>query len=177
MGWANAVASQDWGESDDYWSSNSPRSSNSRASEIYGRPTPHWSIYAGIGFTADPEAFLINFEVPYRFDRYVSAGPMMQVAVWEDQTIVAPTANVTLTIPDLPGDRFDRLRPNLFAGIGFAAFDNSVGFLINTGFGVDYQVSEHLSIGTRMIFNFMPSETGDEDFWYSWEIGGLRFAF
>jgi hypothetical protein len=38
-------------------------------------------------------------------------------------------------------------------------------------------LSERLSVGTRMIFNFLPERTLDEKFWYSWEIGGLRFAF
>ncbi|GEM_PF-492857 len=188
-GWASTAAGQDWGDPDDNWSSNSsnapPANNAGGPSQIYTRPTPHWSLYAGIGFTTDPDHFLMNFEVPYRFDRFVSAGLMMQVGVANDRSLVAPTVNVTLTIPDLPGNNLDRFRPNIFGGIGFAVISNddrggdnsSAGFLINTGFGFDYVLSERLSVGTRMIFNFLPERTLEEKFWYSWEMGGLRFAF
>jgi len=186
IGWADAVAAQDWGESDDGWSSESTASSGTGGSSArYDPPTTAWSLRAGIGFTIDPDTFLMNFELPYRFDQYVSAGPMMQIGVENDRFIVAPTVNVALTIPDLPGENLDRFQPNLFAGIGFAVLGNddrggdheSAGFLVNAGFGVDYLLSQRVSIGSRMILNFLPERTLDERFWYSWEIGSIRISF
>jgi hypothetical protein len=127
----------------------------------------------------------MNFEVPYHFDQYVAVGPMIQVGLANNRSTVATTANLTLTIPNLPGERLDRFRPNLFAGIGFAVLENkdrggnnrSAGFLANAGFGIDYVVSERVSIGSRMIFNFLPGGTLDETFFYSWEMGGIRISF
>ena len=54
---------------------------------------------------------------------------------------------------------------------------SSSGFLIPFGFGVEYQISERVALGSQMIFNFLPKETLDQNFWFSWQIGGVRFSF
>ncbi len=185
-GWADPVAAQDWGESDDGWSSDSSSTSHSGGSSAWDEPAAtRWSLRAGVGFIAGPDHFLMNFELPYRFDQYVSLGPMIQVGIANDRSIVAPTANLTITIPDLPGDTLDRFRPNVFAGIGFAVItdddrngdDRSAGFLINAGFGVDYVLSQRVSIGSRMILNFLPENTLAQNFFYSWEVVGVKLSF
>jgi hypothetical protein len=176
---------QDWGaESDENWS----QPTNSRSAETGSGgsgPSTGWSLRAGIGFIADPNAFLLNIEAPYAFDRWVSVGPMFQIGLDDNNTIVAPTVNVTLRVPDLPGGSLDRFHPYGFAGMGFAYIkdDNrrnnksSAGFLINFGFGLEYQVSNRFSVGSQMMFNFLPEEVLDEHFFYSWQIAGARFAF
>ncbi len=172
---------QDWGAdpSDDRYAPQAPEYAGGSAART------GWSIRTGLGFTADPDTFLLNFELPYAFDRWVSAGPMLQVGIDSDETIVAPTANVTVTIPDLPGERYDRLHPYCLIGMGFAVLEDdsrrnnkrSAGFLVNFGFGLEYQLSERFFLGSQMMFNFLPEETLDEKFFYSWQIGGLRIAF
>lgn len=187
---APAANAQDWGddESGD-WSEPEPAPAPTRTA----RPRPTsvrnaaagWSFRTGIGFTADPDTFLLNFEAPYAFNEWVSAGPMMQVGLEDHYAIVAPTANLTLRVPDLPGRSFDRVHPFAFAGLGFAYIEkdrghndgDGVGFLIDTGVGVEYQVSEKVFLGTQMMFNFLPKETKDEGFFYAWQIAGIRFAF
>ena len=180
-----SALAQDWGdesdESDDSWSE--PANSSS-ARGGGGLPTG-WSLRAGIGFTHDPTAFLLNFEAPYAFDQWVSAGPMFQIGFDDHDTIVAPTVNVTVTIPDLPGENFDRFHPYGFTGMGFAYIEDdnrrndnsSAGFLINFGFGLEYQVSDNFFLGSQMMFNFLPEEVLDEHFFYSWQIGGARISF
>ena len=179
-------SAQDWGEeSDDGWSEPAPRRRPTpRSNGAIPRPIG-WSVRAGLGFIDDPNALLLNFEAPYAFDQWVSAGPTLQVGIEDHNTIVAPTAAVTVSIPDLPGDDFDNVHPYALVGIGFAYIEDdnrqndnsSVGFLINFGVGVEYQVSERFSIGSQMMFNFLPEETLDEDFFYSWQVGGVRIAF
>ena len=179
------ASAQGWGEND--WESTTDQTSNtnSGAGERNAPPTSPWSLRAGMGFTADPDDFLLNFELPYRFDQYVSVGPMIQVGLGERRYIVAPTANLTITVPDMPGETLDRLRPHFFGGIGFAVIENKdrggsnrgVGFLANAGVGIDYVLSERVSVGSRMIFNFLPGRTLDENFFYSWEIIGLKLDF
>jgi len=179
------ASAQGWGEGD--WESvpGQTRNTNGGAGERNGSPTSPWSLRAGMGFTADPDDFLLNFELPYRFDQYVSVGPMIQVGLGDRRYLVAPTANLTITIPDMPGETLDRLRPHFFGGIGFAVIENEerggssrgAGFLANAGFGIDYALSERVSVGSRMIFNFLPGRTLDEKFFYSWEIIGLKLDF
>jgi hypothetical protein len=175
-------AAQDWGsesdESNESWSSGATIQDEAQAST-------GWSFRAGIGFIDDPSAFLLNFEAPYAFDRRVSVGPMIQVGLDSDNTIIAPTVNLTVTIPDLPGEAWDRVKPYGLIGIGFAYIeddnrrndDSSAGFLINFGIGVEYELSDHLFVGSQMMFNFLPETTLGQNFFYSWQIGGLRLAF
>lgn len=186
---APLASAQDWGDSEDDWSAapapaTSPAASAGSASA--GRSAAAgWSLQAGVGFTADPDTFLMNFEAPYAFNEWVSAGPAMQVGVEDHHTIVSPSANVRLTIPDLPGRSFDRVHPYLFTGLGFAYVEkdrgrndgDGVGLLIPVGVGVEYQVSEKVFLGSQMMLNFLPKETKGESFYYAWQIAGLRFAF
>jgi hypothetical protein len=176
---------QDWGaESDDDWSQPTNSTSTQAGSGGSG-PSTGWSLRAGIGFIDDPNAFLLNIELPYAFDRWVSVGPMFQIGLDDNNTIVAPSLNVTVTIPDLPRGDFDRFHPYGFVGMGFAYLkddnrpknDSSAGFLINFGFGLEYQVSNRFFVGSQMMFNFLPEEVLDEDFFYSWQIAGARFTF
>jgi len=178
-----ASQAQDWGGELDHGPS---YSTNAQAGQGGSGSPPGWSLRGGIGFTADPTSFLLNFEAPYAFDRWVSAGPMLQLGLDDDHTIVAPTLNVSVTIPDLPGEDFDRLHPYGMIGIGFAYIENDnrgrsgkddTGFLINFGFGLEFEVSENLFIGSQMMFNFLPVKTVGEHFFYSWQVGGVRIAF
>jgi hypothetical protein len=179
------ASAQGWGEDDWEPAPDQTSNTNSGAGQRNESPTSPWSLRAGMGFTADPDDFLLNFELPYRFDQYVSVGPMIQVGLGERRYIVAPTANLTITIPDMPGETLDRFHPHFFGGIGFAVIENEerggsnrgAGFLANAGVGVDYALSERVSVGSRMIFNFLPGRTLDEKFFYSWEIIGLKLDF
>jgi hypothetical protein len=185
---AGGVNAQGWDdESDDGWSS-PPADSSPNYGSSYSAgapPSSQWSLRAGLGFTHDPSNFLMNFELPYAFDQYISAGPMLHVGLEDDRLLIAPTANLTITVPDMPGSDFDRFHPNFFVGIGFAVIrnddragdDRAAGFLIHTGVGVDYELSSRTAIGTRMFFNFLPEETLEEDFFYSWEVLGLKLSF
>ncbi|MEM9174422.1 MAG: hypothetical protein AAGC67_04250 [Myxococcota bacterium] len=178
---AGPGAAQDWGSDDDW----QPNENQLGGRTTAGPPTTPWSLRAGVGFTADPDNFLMNFELPYRFDPYVAAGPMLQVGLGDDRYLVAPTANLTITGANLFEGEMARFEPNLFAGIGFAVIENSergganrgAGFLVNAGVGLDYILSDRLTIGSRMIFNFLPGGTLDETFFYSWEIAGVRLNF
>lgn len=186
VAWAAPALAQDWGESDDDWSAAPDAAPGGGANAWNDSGSPSWAFRMGAGFTIDPNNFLMNFELPYRFDQYVSAGPMMQIGVEDEKLLVATTANVTVQVPNLPGEAFDRFHPNIFAGMGFAVIQNDdrrgentdAGFLINTGVGVDYDLSAQVKLGSRMIFNFLPiNRTLGERFWYSWEVIGIQFSF
>lgn len=172
---------QDWGAEDDW----QPNENQLGGQTTAGPPTTPWSLRAGVGFTVDPDNFLLNIELPYRFDPYIAAGPMVQIGLGDDRYVVAPTANLTLTGANLFEGAMARFEPNLFAGIGFAVIGNKergganrdAGFLVNAGVGLDYLLSDRLTIGSRMIFNFLPGGTLDETFFYSWEVAGVRLNF
>ncbi|MFK7898806.1 MAG: outer membrane beta-barrel protein [Myxococcota bacterium] len=198
---ATPAAAQDWGsEPDDSWGPPSDsRTYESDTYDSYSDPEPPagdpfnrgdasasgWSGRAGLGFTADPSSLLLNFDFPYYFDRFVAVGPMLQVGIDEDETIIAPTLNLFINIPDIGVAGLERVQPYGFVGLGFAVVedddrsnDNSAtDFLINFGVGIEYQISEHLFLGSHMTFNFLPNEALSQEFFYSWQVGGARIAF
>ncbi len=190
---ANGPANaQDWGDdSNDDWSAPPPAEppppAPSRARSTAYRPAPPgWSVQTGIGFTADPDTFLVNLDVPYFFNEWIAFGPAMQIGVSDKRTVVSPTGHVRITIPDLPGRALDRVRPYGIAGMGFTVIENdsgrrdgdaAVGFLIDFGAGVEYQVSEKVFLGTQMLFNVLPADVKREDFYFAWQVAGIRFDF
>ncbi|MEZ4280896.1 MAG: outer membrane beta-barrel protein [Myxococcota bacterium] len=187
LGGAPALA-QDWGDdANDDWAAPQPAPAPAPRARPIRRPGDDlgWSARTGLGFTADPTTFLLNFEVPYAFESWFALGPMLQVGLDQNDALVMPTVNMTLKVPDLPGRDFDRVHPYGFAGIGLAYIEREVGnddrdgtgFLVTAGFGVEYQVSERVYFGSQMMLNFLPKKTERESFIYSWQMGGIRFVF
>lgn len=170
---AASATAQDWGSEDDGWSQPTTQSDSPQ-------PGVGWANKAGIGFTRDPNTLLLYFEVPYSFDQWVSLGPAIQIGIDDKNTFVAPTANLTVSVPI-----FKRARPFISTGIGFAYIaednrpgdDGEAGFLINSAIGIEFQLSQRLAVGSQMIFNIFPNKTLGESFVYSWQIGGVRISF
>ena len=182
---APRAQAQDWGDEGEDWGAPAEPARPAPASTRRDDGSRGFSVRTGLGFTADPTTFLVNFEVPYSFERWIALGPMLQFGIEGDDLLVMPTANVTLKVPDLPGRSFDRVIPYAFGGLGFAYIERhhrgqdreGAGFLIDAGFGVEYQVSEKVFFGSQMTFNFLPQKTQGERFVYSWQMAGIRFAF
>ena len=145
------------------------------------------SIRGAFGFTADPEAFEMGIGFPIEISNSVAFTPHLLLAFDDDDTIVAPTANleVYFRLSERRDDFAYRLRPYLQAGLGFAYIDrddggdndDEVGFLVAPGLGLEYEVSKNLLVGTNARFNVLPKETGGEHFFFSWEFFSVRIAF
>ena len=116
-------------------------------------------------------------------------GPVVQLGLDDDYTIVAPTMNARYTFDFSTSDHneFRRFRPSVEFGTGFAyaklddvpSFidDDDIEFMMNFGLGADYQISRSWAIGSRMRFNIIPGDLFGENFIYSWEVAGLRYQF
>jgi len=147
-----------------------------------------FSIRTGLGFTADPDAFLLGFEADYMVAGQFSLGGLVHVGIDDDYTIVSPVAygRYRVELGEYEA-ALEPVSPYLQAGLGFTWWDvdrrspfrddDDAAFLVNFGFGVEYRFDPHLSLGTQMLFNFMPAEIYDENFYYSWEVLTLRYRF
>ena len=80
----------------------------------------------------------------------------------------------------------NRFKPFVNYGIGILYLDedqrgggddDDAGLLLNVGFGFDVYISDRVSFGSSVLFNFMPSEVLDEHFFFSWHVGTLSFHF
>lgn len=156
--------------------------------EEEGRVLRPFSVQTGIGFMADPEAFLLGVEGDFLVTEQLSVGPMVQFGLDDRFTVISPTVYGRYWF-EIPGqnEMLQRLRPFLQAGAGFAYIDvdgrwqgrddDDIGFLTNAGFGADFRLSHSFSLGTKMLFNVMPSDVFGENFYFSWEVAALRFRF
>src|SRR5262245_2516093 len=152
-----------------------------------------FSLKAGLGFTSSPTSLALGFEGEYRGMEPVSVGLLTEVGIDDDVTIVSPQLFARWW-PDR-GEMIDPdvafLEPYAHLGIGFSWWDADVykgvddddtQFLLSPGFGLDFRINEHIAVGTQMLFNVIPTGIHDDtpiddQFYYSWEVVGVRFRF
>ncbi len=144
------------------------------------------SVRGGLGFTLDPDTFLLSFAGDYALSEQFSLGPLLQLGLSGDDTIVAPTLNAQYSF-DLHGmgPELSRLNPFVQGGLGFAFIhedlrfgeDDDLGFLFNLGFGVEYDLTDRFALGNNLLFNIMPDEVNQENFFFSWQFATIRFRF
>jgi hypothetical protein len=146
-----------------------------------------FSLEGGIGFTAGPGSFLMGLAAPYAIDQSLSLGPRLELGFADGVVIVAPSLNARYGF-DMSGfddDLLRRLRPYLQAGAGIAYIqhkhgkgeDDGVGGLIDLGFGIEYPLSQKVSIGSGMLFHVVPGSPAGETFYFSWQMVSARLRF
>jgi hypothetical protein len=123
-----------------------------------------WSAGAAIGFlgkTPDGTAFATNLHADYFLNHQVSVGPLAQFAVTGDLFQVGVSGQVKYWL-NLPGVA-TRLKVNLQGGLGFLYADrhsSDASWLIPIGVGVDYALTEQLSLMSTFLLNFTDVDTG-----------------
>jgi len=128
------------------------------------------SFGLGIGFTVDPETFLMGgrFDVPLAYG--FSLGPFVQIGVSDDNTLVGISGNVKYTIP-VPEE--PKVLPSLEAGAGVLISDQhddtETSFLIVLGGGLDYMITRNIGLGGHVYAN--PAPGPGEDFFVSFLFG------
>lgn len=135
-----------------------------------------------IGFTLEPDTFLMTGHGEYFVSDIVAVGALLQLGVGDDRLIVAPTANVKAVF-DLPDYR--HLKPFVHGGLGLGYLEkerggddeDDEGFLLNFGFGADYFLNESVSLGNSVLFNFLPDKVLGERFFFSWQFVSATVTF
>ena len=150
-------------------------------------PPSAFAFRGGLGFTADPDTFLTALEFDFVATPNISLGPLIQIGVSDKHTLIAPTLNARyqFLISDADKD-VARLKPFVNAGLGLVYMEkerkhrtdaDEVDFLLNTGFGLEYDLHESVSVGTHFLFNIVPWEVVDERFFFSWQVLTLTLRF
>jgi hypothetical protein len=155
-----------------------------------------WSVGGGIGLTASPTSFLMQLDLPYHFGNGASVGPQLQIGVTGGTTVVSFAANGRYDFDVSMGnaDFISDLRPFINGGIGLSYIqqganiprfwwlggNDGIGFLMEFGGGLAYQLNDHVSLETAMQFNIIPDGAGPRDndhFYWSWQMLGVRYHF
>lgn len=157
-------------------------------------PGGKMSLRGAIGFTLDPDTFLMAFEADFSATKEISLGPLLQLGVTDDRTIVAPSLNVQYVF-DLSGlnsndvmtnDLAKKLKPFAQGGLGVVYIHkdgrrgnnvDDVGFFLNLGGGIEYYLTEKFAIGNNLLFNILPEDIAGEHFFFSWQFVTARYHF
>ena len=151
-------------------------------------PHPNWSVAFGSGFVADPEGYLMAFELERRFASNFALGALLQLGLEKDDTLVAPHgyARYIFQIEEPAAGELATIEPFLQAGLGFTYLDrdgtgrhrgDNTSFSMIFGGGLDYNFSEWFAIGSRMLVGVVPADVKGETAYFSWEIARIRISF
>ena len=129
--------------------------------------------------TPDATAFALAFNGDYFLSHNFSIGPLLQVGLTSDLFLFGPSLQLKYTY-----DLDQRLKTNLQGGIGFLYGElerrgpdrDDTSFLIPVGPGLEYRLTDDLSIGGTLLFNFTNLKVRNENFFVSL-LGGLRLRF
>lgn len=143
------------------------------------------SVRGGLGFTADPNTFLMSIDVPFTITELFAAGPQLRLGVSDDEVYLAATVQGYVT-PRIGGD-LDVIRPYGSLGLGIAFLDKDgrrrgrddedVDFLLTPGFGVEYAFDDAMFVGTGVQLDVIPGGVAGERFVFSWQVVTFRAAF
>lgn len=164
-----------------------PQRSTSGQTASRDEPGP-FSVRTGLGFAIDPDSFLLAFEGDYAITHHISAGVLVELGLDDDLIFVSPVAygRYRFDLSDFTDEEsVHKLFPFLHGGVGLTHWDvddrpgddDDTEFLMNFGFGVEYEVAEEVSVVSQMLFNIVPDKVFDERFYYSWEVLSVRYKF
>lgn len=123
-----------------------------------------WSGGGAIGFlanTPDDTAFAFNMNADRFFTREFSVGPLLQLAFTDNMNQVGFSGQAKYWI-DLP-ETNNRAKLVLQGGLGFVHSDffrDDTSWLIPIGVGIDYRVSQIVSLTATFLLNFTDLDTG-----------------
>ena len=148
-----------------------------------------WSGHLGTGFGLSPDGFLLTAGLEYEVVDQLGVGPLLQLVLDDDTVVVAPTLNARyrIDLSDSGNDFLRDLEPYVQAGMGLAYVDRErrgrsdredTEFLVNGGFGFEYNLSDRFAIGNGVMFNGMPADdAAGEDFFFTWQLVTARLRF
>ncbi len=147
---------------------------------------PSWSVAFGSGFVADPEGYLLAFELERRMARNFALGALLQLGLEKDDTLAAPHGYARYIFQLGDSGEASGVEPFLLAGLGFTHLDrdgsgphrgHNTSFSMIFGGGLDYNFSEYFAIGSKMLVGVVPAEVLGESAYFSWEIARIKISF
>jgi hypothetical protein len=163
------------------------------AVSIFALAVPDWSVaqerqgrlQLGVDIgpvfeTADSTAFGLALHSDYFFHQNFSLGPLVQFGFTDDLFQVGPSVQLKYTFALSP-----ELEANLQGGVGFmyANLDrhgrdrDDTSFLFPVGGGLAYKITENVSIGTTLLFNFTDLDKVRNENFHVSLLGGLQIRF
>ena len=130
--------------------------------------------------TADPRGGLLVISAPFGLGGAVSIGPEVQLLIEDD--FLLTTATGTLQVAT---GRIGPIGTFLKGGLGVAHVsidqggtdDDDTSFLLNFGIGASLPLGPLLTLRSAALINVIPDSGFGDEFFFSWQILGLRLRF
>ncbi len=144
-----------------------------------------FALGGGLGFqvgTPDDTPFAVGLYGDYYLTRNFSIGPLLQLGFTKDLYLQGLSAQAKYSF-DPTG--IPKLTPYVQAGLGFvyASLDrgnrgteSATSFLIPFGGGVEYKLTDSISLDGGVLFNVTNLDVGDKNFFVSF-LFGAKYAF
>jgi hypothetical protein len=137
--------------------------------------------FAGLGFTDGPDSFLLGLELDFWQSDRLAIGPMVQLGLDDDMEMIAPSFHAKYRFP------LEASRLAVFAqgGVGFLWLerdpipgdDDDLGFMLQVGGGVDWQLEAGTFLGSSILVDLMPDEVLGENAIFTWQVVQLGVRF
>jgi len=143
-------------------------------------------VPVGIGFTSGPGTTMLGAAVDFPCAPDWTIGPSLELGVDDNRTLATLLFQAKRYFPITSGkDEVRRLLPYVHGGVGGAYLEEDTGpgsvddteLVFAFGGGVRYQVSERVTLGSQLSFNFVPNELLDERSYTSWQVVQFVFTF
>jgi hypothetical protein len=157
---------------------------NSAIAQDKAKSYPNFAVGMNLGFQTLGGAggnFEIGFDAPIQLTEHYSIGPWLQVGVASQHVNLLVSANSRWKFDFLERTQFSKVEPFVQGGLGLAyrkqGSSNSTDFLMNMGLGAEVPVTDHLYLGSDIMFNTVPTLASGGAFNFSWQFATLRYRF
>lgn len=145
---------------------------------------PAFGIGGNVGFqklSSSSGLFEVGFEMPVYLNESFSVGPWLQVGTSQDVVNVIFTANGRWHFQFLERTRFNKVQPFLQGGLGLihTRVDGAKAndFVMNMGFGAEAPVTDHIWVGSDVMFHPILTRDLGANWTFSWQFLTVRYRF
>ncbi len=145
---------------------------------------PTVSMGANMGFqklSSSNGLYEFGFDLPIHLTEHFAIGPWMQVGFGQEAVNLIFTANIRYSFDFLRRTRFNRVEPFVQGGAGLVYTKingaKATDFTMNMGFGAEVPVSDHVYIGSDVMFNPILTRNAGNNWAFSWQFVTLRYRF
>lgn len=146
---------------------------------------PAFSIATGTGIRDNTVGggLAVGIDVRIHFNENFSLGPWMNIAFADEIVALDFAANGRWEFDFLKETKMLRkVRPFLQGGLGFQhvkmkGTKGDTEFLINMGFGAEAPITEHVYLGSEVMFNTVPTVPTATSLHYTVQVVTVRYKF
>ena len=123
----------------------------------------------------------LGFDLPIHLSEHWAVGPWMQLGLGQETVNLIFTANVRYAFDFMERTRFYKLEPFVQGGAGLVftkiGGSKATDFTMNMGFGAEVPVTDHVYVGSDLMFSPILTREAGANWAFSWQFVTVRYRF